>query len=98
VLNLHNYWVEILVSYGLIIFLLYIFIYFNTVFKAYSNHLHHESRKLKKINLIILCLLISFPIAAIGPSNVFLNEWTWPLIALMMKIPLINETEVMPGS
>lgn len=88
--NMHNLWADILVSSGLVVFLVYIFIYGRTLCQAFSRIRSQTTNDIVIINVVSVCFMISFIPAAVGPSSVLLTEWFWPLFALMMKIPFVS--------
>jgi len=81
--NMHNWWLEILVSSGVIIFFLYVFIYLRNILLLYRA----SSVKDKKMAFVSKCMLgfsIAFIIACMGPSSCMIVEWMWPCIAMCM--------------
>ncbi|MFI3252360.1 MAG: O-antigen ligase family protein [bacterium] len=79
--NSHNWWLEILSEYGIIVltgYLIYIFkIYQET--KKDSNDKFSES-----FRYCIFLFLITFSIGCISPSSILEMEWLWLLFALII--------------
>lgn len=73
VLAMHNYWMELLASYGIWVFAGFIVFYIK-IFKDYYVTL---DAKTNPMALMICTMLVGFPIAAIGPSSVLTLEWLW---------------------
>jgi teichuronic acid biosynthesis protein TuaE len=83
IVNIHNWWVEILVSSGIIIFLLYVYIYFRNIPLLYRGTKNHNCT-LSCLSYCFLGFSIAFIIASMGPSSCIGIEWMWPAIALVM--------------
>lgn len=84
--NMHNWWMEILVSSGVVIFLFYTFIYLRLI-----KILISISKSTIKLNYFKSILsrnfsgfLISFIIVSVGASSVINIEWVWPAISLII--------------
>ncbi|MHB8962855.1 MAG: O-antigen ligase family protein [Saccharofermentanales bacterium] len=60
--SMHNWWLEILTGYGVVIFALYLLFYL---------------KLFKSISLAILCFLIGFVIGSISASSNIGVEWLW---------------------
>jgi len=81
--NIHNWWLEILVSSGVIIFFLYIAIYLRNIFFLYRASIVND----KKIAFVSKCMLgysIAFIITSMGPSSCMIIEWMWLSIGMLM--------------
>jgi len=92
--NIHNWWMEILVSSGIFIFLFYLFIYLNTFIKSVKNINFNLSEDLFWINSVFASLQLGFIFASIGPSSLIGCEWFWPLLALTYKVPYLSDNLV----
>jgi len=84
--NFHNFWLDLLVEYGVIIFALFIITYFIICKSLYKNII---KKSLKTIDTIYLFFLIAFIIASISSSTIITREWLW--IAFAMILTYINE-------
>jgi teichuronic acid biosynthesis protein TuaE len=87
--NIHNWWFEILVSSGVIVFAGYAHVYIRTARRAVRGTLASCDTSLKVIGSVVASVMVAFVIAAVGPSSLFLVEWFWPLMALVMKAPFL---------
>ena len=90
---LHNWWLEVAVSSGLIISILMIRVwikYYIDLFKLYI------SKNKKKNELLIISLVMSmglvYAIVCISPSSLYKIEWPWALLSIffLMKKIIIN--------
>ncbi len=73
ILAMHNWWLELLTSNGIIIFAGYTAFYIK-LFKLYS----FENRiKKKSMGLFICSILVGFIIGGVGPSSTMSLEWLW---------------------
>ncbi len=84
--NIHNWWMEVLVSSGAVIFLFYVFIYLRLI-----KILISISKTTSELNYFKSILsrnfsgfLISFSIVSVGASSVINIEWVWPAMALII--------------
>lgn len=80
--NIHNWWMEILVAYGLIVFIMYIGFYVKLLlhlirkFKMSNNEIDHS------ISLGIAFSMVGFIIGSISSSSNLNNEWLWVFWAI----------------
>ena len=89
--NIHNWWMELLVSSGVFIFSYFLFLFLITFFKSINRINFRLSEDLFWINCIFASLQLGFIIASIGPSSLIGCEWFWPLLALSFKAPYFSE-------
>lgn len=82
--NIHNWWMEILVSSGVVVFLYYLFVYVNSLKKLFKIFVHYQDREMKVISSVFFSVLVSFIVASMGPSSLMYNEWILPVIAVIM--------------
>jgi teichuronic acid biosynthesis protein TuaE len=80
IINIHNWWIEIMVNYGILIFTGYLIIYVGLVYYLYTIF-----KKAKDNNRMIaegLCTaLIAFFLASISPSSQITLNYLWLLFA-----------------
>lgn len=85
IINSHNWWLEILVEYGIVVFGGYIIF----VFKMYKQTQREFNSEYNKYSQYIILLFIgTFVVGCISPSSIMHMEWLWILFALF--ICLIN--------
>lgn len=85
VVNIHNWWMEILVSSGIFIFLLYIFVYAKGMIRVYFLSLTKKDREIASLAAFFLCFLGGSLIASIGSSSLMIAEWFLPVMAVIMS-------------
>jgi teichuronic acid biosynthesis protein TuaE len=83
--NIHNWWMEILVSSGIFIFILYVIIYIKSLWKLLDMSLAKMDKDVMNISICFFCFLISFIIGSIGSSSLMNSEWLWPIMAIIMS-------------
>jgi teichuronic acid biosynthesis protein TuaE len=84
-INIHNWWMEILVSSGVFIFIIYIVIYTKSLLRLYHMSLGKKDKDIMVISTCFFCFLIAFLIAAVGSSSSMTSEWLWPAMAVVMS-------------
>lgn len=86
--NFHNFWLDILVEYGVIICIAFIIAYILLCKELYKKS---GERFFGKINIIFLFFLIAFIIGGISSSTILTREWLW--LVWGMTIAYINGEE-----
>lgn len=84
ILSLHNWWMEILVSSGVIIFVLYIRMYYGLIKDSYKRWKYSGNTDMKASAIGLLGYLFSFIISSISSSNNMNKMWLWVVFALIM--------------
>lgn len=77
VLNIHNWWLEILVNYGLIIFIMYLTFYVKLFKSVYRKFKHSRSKIDISISLGTMCFIGGYIIGSISSSSNINSEWLW---------------------
>ena len=77
VTNIHNWWMEILVGYGIGIFILYISFYYKLFKDMLTIYKNTSSSINKNIALGFLLFMASFTIASLSSSSNIAKEWLW---------------------
>ncbi len=85
--NFHNFWLDIIVEYGLLIFIGFLITYFITCIKLYKKMKYKND----KISQIFFFFFVSFSIACISSSSLLTREWLW--IVFAMTISFFNLPE-----
>lgn len=84
VLNIHNWWMEILVGYGLMIFTLYIVFYIK-LFLAMKKKFKSASNQTDiTISLGIMSIMTGYVVASISSSSNMSAEWLWVFWAIVI--------------
>jgi teichuronic acid biosynthesis protein TuaE len=84
VLNIHNWWMEILVGYGLIIFVLYIIFYSRLFYSMRFKFKTSTNRQDLTISLGIMSTMIGYIVASISSSSNMSAEWLWVFWAIVI--------------
>lgn len=82
--NIHNWWMEIMVSYGVVIFVLYLLFYFNIYFDI-KKSIKYSSTYQKHISIGLLAILSGFIIGSISSSSNMTSEWLWVFWGLVIS-------------
>ena len=85
--NIHNWWMEVLVSSGVIIFAFYIILYARQIFFYYKNYNKTRNYTINRISQAFLCFMITFVLGSITASSVFMTEWMWTVFAVIFAFP-----------
>lgn len=75
--NIHNWWLEILVGYGILIFIGYIFVYCKKFKSLYYSYKYTNDKFIKNTSLGLLSIMSSFIITSISSSSNIYSEWLW---------------------
>lgn len=94
ILNMHNWWMEILASYGIIIFILYLKCYYQVFKRTAAIYDQSTSRLDGSVCLGIVCMLGSFVLGSMGSSSLFSNEWLWIIGGIIISNQMISSTQV----
>ncbi|GAB1431747.1 hypothetical protein MASR2M29_03720 [Spirochaetota bacterium] len=77
--NMHNWWMEILVGYGIIIFISYIWTYLKMYKLFYKSYIGSEDKFIKSTTLALISLMSAFIICSISSSSNVGSSWMWAL-------------------
>ena len=77
ILNVHNWWVEILVGYGVFVFVAYVFIYILKTQTLFTAYLKSSKPFIKNTSLGLFGFMIAFIISSVSSSSNINNEWLW---------------------
>lgn len=77
ILRMHNWWMEILVGYGIIIFVLYLIFYIKLCLDMFITYQSSGNKRDKSISLGILCCAVGFIVGSISASSNISVEWLW---------------------
>lgn len=93
IVNMHNWWLEILTSYGLFVFIAYCLMYGILIFRL-SQLRKIQTKNRTQITIAFLAFLWSFILASITSANNLLIEWHWVFFALIIAYIKISEIEL----
>jgi teichuronic acid biosynthesis protein TuaE len=80
IINIHNWWIEMMVNYGIFIFTGYLLIYFGLIFYLYK--IFKDAAGNSRMIAEALCTgLVAFFLASISPSSQITLNYLWLLFA-----------------
>jgi teichuronic acid biosynthesis protein TuaE len=93
IVNVHNWWIEILVNYGVVIFILYCLFYLYLLKELYViNKNITEQSVLKLFSVALLLAMVVFPLSSVSPSSQIALNYFWVLYGFV--IAFINYYKV----
>ena len=84
--NLHNWWIEVLVAFGVFIFFVYLYAYVKCLIYEYKRMMISDDKRMRRIHGLIFTLLIVFAIACISSSSINSYGWIWMLYGCIISI------------
>jgi teichuronic acid biosynthesis protein TuaE len=85
IVNVHNWWIEILVNYGVVIFTLYCLFYFYLLKELYViNRNIPEQSHLKLFSIALLLAMVVFPLSSVSPSSQIALNYFWVLYGFVI--------------
>ncbi len=85
VLAVHNWWIEILSTYGVLTFLLYVIFYYKLVKDLIINIVKSKNEVITSISIGLLCIMSSFTINSLSSSTLISSEWMWVFWAIIIS-------------
>ena len=82
--NMHNWWVEILTNFGVIIFVLYIVFYISLYHSVWKRFKEEKDKDVKVFCMILIAFMGAFTVASISSSSNWGKEWLWILWAFII--------------
>ncbi|MGX7106577.1 O-antigen ligase family protein [Hutsoniella sourekii] len=89
--NMHNWWLEILVAYGIPTFILYVLAYVMMVRKLWLSR-RSLPANLRLVNNSLISFLVIYIAASITSANNMLIEWHWVFFGLIITYIKLIET------
>lgn len=86
IINIHNWWLEILVGYGLLVFIGYLIMYGLMIRKLIWMIRFSKDRQLVIICTGMLCIMLGFTVGAISSSSNINKEWLWLFWAFVITV------------
>lgn len=83
-LNMHNWWMEILTAFGILVFLLYIVFYIQLILSFLTRYKRAEEKKEKLFCVLFVAFMAAFIPASISSSSNWGKEWLWVWWALLI--------------
>lgn len=99
VYNIHNWWLEVLVSFGIFIFTGYLVFYVKLMLSMWTRFRHSNDKVNVTMAIGILSIMVAYIIASISSSSVMNSEWLWVFWGMVIAYQGIsdNETARRPG-
>lgn len=88
IINVHNWWIEILVNYGAVIFIGYVLLYLWIILQLFRIFRQAHTTQMKMISEGLLGGMIVFSLSCISPSSQISLNYLWLLFAF--SISFIN--------
>lgn len=93
-LKLHNWWLEVLVNYGLIIWILYLLFYFNMLKDLFVVFRRASNPMLKMFAEALIVSLFTFAVGVISNGSMTASRHMWILYGLVLcTINIFRENE-----
>ena len=83
--NVHNMWAEILFSFGVIVFICFIAVYFRSIRYMISATDYSCTKNEKRALQVTGAFLIGLVVACVSSSSVFSSEWFWLLLGIIFN-------------
>lgn len=81
--NIHNWFLEVLVNYGIFIFTGYLIFYGGIIYNVYKQmRIHQDDHKMKVIGVAILGSMLGFLFASISSSSIMAFRPHWMMYAI----------------
>lgn len=93
IINMHNWWLEILVGYGLLIFVLYLLFYVKLFKSTYNKIKYSRNAVDMSISLGIMCFMAGYAIGSVSSSSNINSEWLWVFWGLAVAYQGISENK-----
>jgi teichuronic acid biosynthesis protein TuaE len=84
ILNLHNWWMEVLTHYGVIVFVLYLIFFLGIFFNLYHIYRNLNTSGEKMICEALLLGLVSFPFSSLSSSSIMSLKPHWLFFAFSL--------------
>ena len=84
IMNIHNWWFEILVASGIFIFCGYCFFYVRLLNHMWRCSKHSNERDVSNLGMVMVGFLTAFPIASISSSSIMGADIIWTYFAIII--------------
>jgi len=87
IFNIHNWWLEILVSFGIVIFLMYLWMYLKMIKNLVKQFREgKKERDNKNLAIALIASMVGFIVASISSSSNMYAEWIWSFWAIVIVL------------
>src|SRR5699024_3274577 len=87
ILNIHSWWFDILVSYGVVFFCIYVIFYMHKIYISYKKVKNTNS----VFNKIYTSFLLVFVIVSNTSSTFFTKIWIWIFLTIIFILSKYNQ-------
>lgn len=84
IVNMHNWWLEIMVAYGVLVFIAYLVAYALMLYKLNRVRLVQDPKWRQVSNQVIAFLVIFIPASVTSANNMYI-EWHWVFFGLLIS-------------
>ena len=84
--NMHNWWIEILTNFGVLIFMLYVVFFVFLLYSLCQKYTKSKSDNLKMMCVCAVSFMSAFVISCISSSSNWGKEWLWILWAFLIAL------------
>lgn len=92
IINMHNWWFEILVAYGVLVFAFYVLVYGLMIYKLFQIRSRQDKGQRQVTNQLI-AFLFAFILASITSANNMYIEWHWVFFGMILAYVSIQENK-----
>ncbi|WP_230080872.1 O-antigen ligase family protein [Aerococcus sanguinicola] len=90
IVNMHNWWLEIMVGYGLFVFLAYVVAYALMLYRLNQIRLVQSPQWRQVTNQVMAFLLVFIPASVTSANNMYI-EWHWAFFGLLISYLALAE-------
>lgn len=94
IINMHHWWAEILVAYGVIVFILYTLAYILLIYRLFQIR-KQQTKRIKQVSNQLITFLIVYSLASITSASNMLIEWHWVFFGLIIAYIKVYETDLL---
>lgn len=84
IVNMHNWWLEIMVAYGVLVFIAYLVAYALMLYQLNRVRLFQDPKWRQVSNQVIAFLVIFIPASVTSANNMYI-EWHWVFFGLLIS-------------
>lgn len=92
--NMHNFWMEILVNYGIVIFIIFISWYYTVIRKLFMAYKDPNLNKYKRMTSLMIISMVMFVISSMSPSSIMSGVYIWIYFGYILTFINIYEKEL----
>jgi teichuronic acid biosynthesis protein TuaE len=84
IVNMHNWWMELLTGYGVFVFVGYIWMYVTLAKGFFTAYMHNGDEFIQTAAIGLLCCMVAFLMGGNGTSSNITQEWLWVFWAVVV--------------